>query len=299
MTLQDAAARDRIRSDFDTTFIVEAAAGTGKTSELVRRIIGILREGGTTLDRMVIVTFTEKAAGELKLRIRSELERAREREDAGSDEASRLEEAMRALEFAHISTIHGFCTELLRERPVEAEVDPSFEVIAERVGAELQEQAFQSWYERVLDAPPEPLRRLLRKRRWGRDYGPRDMLLGALRRLVETRDFSAKWHRPVFHREARIDTMMESVARLVRYADKASTPDNTLGQNLQAMARWHRMVARRESVCGRDYDLLEHDFAELKDADSCWKHKGRGNWYGDGIRRAEVLAIRDELKERL
>jgi ATP-dependent helicase/nuclease subunit A len=68
--LLDKRARERILHDLDTTLLIEAAAGTGKTTELVRRIVAVIASGRTTLDRIVAVTFTEKAAGELKLRLR-------------------------------------------------------------------------------------------------------------------------------------------------------------------------------------------------------------------------------------
>src|SRR6516162_8798301 len=73
----DADARKRIRESLDESLIVEAAAGTGKTTELVQRIVAILRTGRTTVDRIVAVTFTRKAAGELRLRLRVELDKAR------------------------------------------------------------------------------------------------------------------------------------------------------------------------------------------------------------------------------
>lgn len=71
----DSAARQQILTDFHTTLFVEAAAGTGKTTALVGRIVALVREGISTLDRIVAVTFTEKAAGEMKLRLRTEIER--------------------------------------------------------------------------------------------------------------------------------------------------------------------------------------------------------------------------------
>ena len=71
--LGDDAARAAIRSDLDTTLVVEAAAGTGKTTELVRRIVALVARG-ERLSRMAAVTFTDKAAGELKLRLRSGLD---------------------------------------------------------------------------------------------------------------------------------------------------------------------------------------------------------------------------------
>ena len=77
--LADAADRELIRHGLDHTVIVEAAAGTGKTTELVQRILNVLASGRARIEQIVAVTFTEKAAGELKLRIRKELESLRQR----------------------------------------------------------------------------------------------------------------------------------------------------------------------------------------------------------------------------
>ena len=104
--------------------VVEAAAGTGKTTELVARILNVLASGRARIEQIVAVTFTEKAAGELKLRIRKELESLRQRASA-SEVQARLTDAIQRLEEAHVSTIHGFCADLLRERPVEACIDPA------------------------------------------------------------------------------------------------------------------------------------------------------------------------------
>jgi ATP-dependent helicase/nuclease subunit A len=65
---QDTHARELIRSALDQTLIVEAAAGTGKTTELVERITSVLRTGLAKVEQIVAVTFTHKAAGELKIR---------------------------------------------------------------------------------------------------------------------------------------------------------------------------------------------------------------------------------------
>ncbi|TMB11869.1 MAG: hypothetical protein E6J66_07855, partial [Deltaproteobacteria bacterium] len=103
--LADQATRDRIRSDLGATLIVEAAAGTGKTTELVARIVALVRSGRTTLDRILSVTFTDLAAGEMKLRLRSELEAARG--GATFEERDRLTGALERLEAAPIGTIHS------------------------------------------------------------------------------------------------------------------------------------------------------------------------------------------------
>ena len=122
----DQRVRDRIRNDLDTTLIVEAAAGTGKTTALVNRIVAALAGARAELGRLVAVTFTEKAAGELKLRLRTEIERARGDLTRDPGERARLSSALGQLEEARIGTIHSFCADLLRERPVEAGVDPMF-----------------------------------------------------------------------------------------------------------------------------------------------------------------------------
>ena len=116
------------------TLIVEAAAGTGKTTELVGRIVALIEHQRATIGQIVAVTFSEKAAGELKLRLREELERARARTAPGSGAGQRLDAAVHDFEEAHVTTIHGFCAELLRERPVEARVDPAFTVLTETPG---------------------------------------------------------------------------------------------------------------------------------------------------------------------
>src|SRR5438093_1762452 len=122
---EDAAARTRIRESLDESLIVEAAAGTGKTTELIQRILAVLRSGRTTVDRIVAVTFTRKAAGELRLRLRLELDRARSAASSAS-EILYLEDALKRLEEARIGTIHSFCAEILRQRPVEAQIPPGF-----------------------------------------------------------------------------------------------------------------------------------------------------------------------------
>src|SRR5688572_32388086 len=86
--------RELIASELDKTLIVEAAAGTGKTTELVGRIVALIRNQRAAIGQIVAVTFSEKAAGELKLRLREELERSRAADSAASAllDAARSEE---------------------------------------------------------------------------------------------------------------------------------------------------------------------------------------------------------------
>jgi len=109
----DADARRAIAEALDDTLVVEAAAGTGKTTELVSRILRVLATGRARMVEIIAITFTEKAAGELKLRLREAIER--ERASATDEHARRrLEHALETLEEANVNTIHGFCAELLR-----------------------------------------------------------------------------------------------------------------------------------------------------------------------------------------
>ena len=73
----DQAARERIHTSLDESLLVEAAAGTGKTTCLVERVVATLAAGRAEVGQIVAVTFTRKAAGELKLRLRQRLDEAR------------------------------------------------------------------------------------------------------------------------------------------------------------------------------------------------------------------------------
>jgi ATP-dependent exoDNAse (exonuclease V) beta subunit len=157
--LPDAEERRRIAEDLETTFFVEAAAGTGKTTALVGRIVALLASGAASLGEVVALTFTDKAAGEMRLRLRAELERARGESADGGAERAHLDAALEELELAKIATIHAFCGDLLQEHPVEAGIDPLFAVASPDESARLLERAFDDWFQRVLSDPPEGVRR--------------------------------------------------------------------------------------------------------------------------------------------
>ena len=133
--------RDQIAADLDCTMLVEAAAGTGKTTCLIARMIGLLREGKCPIETMAAVTFTRKVAAELRTRFQQALELAA-RESSGSQQ-ERLVEALDHVERCFIGTIHSFCARLLRERPVEAGVSPGFVELDDALDDQLREQGWQ------------------------------------------------------------------------------------------------------------------------------------------------------------
>src|SRR4030066_1917314 len=119
--------RDRAAQDISESYIIEAAAGTGKTTILVTRIIKLIRKGEAGLEEVVAITFTEKAAAELKVKLRQKLEEELSTV-SNPDEQNQLSKAISDLERMQVTTIHSFCGSLLRGRPVEASLDPNFEV---------------------------------------------------------------------------------------------------------------------------------------------------------------------------
>jgi ATP-dependent helicase/nuclease subunit A len=150
--------RDRIVHELDTSFAIEAGAGTGKTTLLTQRIVEAIRTGHATLSQIVAITFTEKAAGELKVRLRTAFEDERANSEGEPEISERFGAALAALDAAHVSTIHSFCSELLIERPVEAEIDPGFGIADALAGSMLFDQVWDEWLQHQLADPVGPLR---------------------------------------------------------------------------------------------------------------------------------------------
>lgn len=125
----------------DRDVFLEAGAGTGKTRVLVERYCEAVASDGIEPERILAFTFTEKAAAEMRRRVRVELtSRADAAGDAG--ERARLQGAARAGESAPITTIHGFCRRLLAAHPVAAGLDPRFRVLDADEASRLARAAF-------------------------------------------------------------------------------------------------------------------------------------------------------------
>ena len=128
-TLSDQPARTAISGRLGDTLFVEAGAGTGKTHELVGRVVALVGNG-TPLERIAVITFTEAAAGELRDRVRGRLdEHARTANDAEVRE--RCRRAVAGFDDSAITTLHGFAQRIIAEFPLEAGLPPGFEVLDE------------------------------------------------------------------------------------------------------------------------------------------------------------------------
>jgi ATP-dependent exoDNAse (exonuclease V) beta subunit len=311
MTLVDQRARDQIANALDDTLVVEAAAGTGKTTELVKRILRVLATGRARVEEIVAVTFTEKAAGELKLRLREALERER----AATTDAQpreRLDGALGSLEEAHVNTIHGFCAELLRERPVEAGVDPLFRVLTETQSDRLFEEAFGGWLQAQLADPPEGVRRALRRSApfsfsgaRPRDDGPIDRLQRAARELSEWRDFPAPWTRRVFDRKGQIDRLVTELHALAALIERPSYVNDSLYLDTAAARHLSQEIQLQQEGTGHaateaDDDGLEARLVDLsRDRNFSRVRHGRGPGYRQGVTRAAVVSALEAFRASL
>ena len=142
--MPDSATRERAATATDRNIVVTAGAGTGKTTLLVKRLLYLLlhRSAPLTIDRIVALTFTNKAANELKLRLRLEL-----RKEPGNELAAK---AFGELEKSQIGTIHSFAAHLLRLYPVESDIDPSFQQDEGSLFINFFNQEWTLWLDREL-----------------------------------------------------------------------------------------------------------------------------------------------------
>jgi ATP-dependent exoDNAse (exonuclease V) beta subunit len=111
--------------------LLSAAAGSGKTSVLVERFVAAVREDEIAPGKILAITFTERAAGELRSRVRARLLELGDRDAARDTEA------------AYVGTFHGFCARLLRAHPLAVGLDPQFTILEEGLAGRLRQQAFK------------------------------------------------------------------------------------------------------------------------------------------------------------
>ncbi|HZI66991.1 MAG TPA: UvrD-helicase domain-containing protein, partial [Thermoanaerobaculia bacterium] len=150
----DAETRRRIVQETGRSVLVEASAGTGKTHILIEVLLHRAVEASPPLSlaRVAALTFTEKAAGEMKVRLRRALERIAS--DSTHPRRDRAEEALRELDRGEVTTIHSFCLALLRERPFEAGLDPDFSQLDPTASAELADRVWNDWWRREIEESP-------------------------------------------------------------------------------------------------------------------------------------------------
>jgi ATP-dependent helicase/nuclease subunit A len=147
-TVIDELARDKIKFELGINLLVEAGAGSGKTTSLVERMVQLISTGTCKIDQMAAITFTKKAADELKVRFQSKLEKAW-KEEQRPDVKHDLSEALQNIERCFLGTVHSFCAKLLRERPIEANLDLAFKELEESADTEVMEEAWQLFLQKL------------------------------------------------------------------------------------------------------------------------------------------------------
>ena len=147
--------RNIVHDALDTTLFVEAGAGSGKSTALVGRVLQLVTTGTTQLRNVAAITFTEKAAAELRDRIRQELERTAERARLGGDDlvSGRCRDAIDQLDGAAIGTLHAFAQRVLAENPIEVQLPPRVEILDEVTSDVQFEQRWSTYLDQLLEDP--------------------------------------------------------------------------------------------------------------------------------------------------
>lgn len=159
LALADDADRDAIGTDLENSYVVEAGAGSGKSTAMVRRVLALVDASPlpSPITRIAAITFTEKAALELRVKIRDALLTP----SADPDVRARREAAVADLDSAPIGTIHSFCANILRRLPLEAGVPPRLELEDVATSQISTGRMWQQIRADVLDAYPDQVLALL------------------------------------------------------------------------------------------------------------------------------------------
>ena len=164
-TINDEETLHSIVNDLGANLMVEAGAGTGKTYALVSRVVGLVKSG-VRMQNIVAITFTDAAAAELSERIRSRMEQLLEHvlgdtnedllaKDLTEQEKGLIRQAVTELDQATIQTIHSFAAQLLRDRPLSANLPPGWVPLDAVDSTERFAERWDQWLEVTLSQAPD------------------------------------------------------------------------------------------------------------------------------------------------
>ncbi len=253
----DHEARETARRDFGRSLVIEAGAGTGKTTLLVDRIEALVCSGHARLDEVAAVTFTENAATVLKLRLRERLEIARADAARPDDERRRAGLALEVLERAQVSTIHALCAAILQERPLECGVAPGFRMADETEADLLFGESWEEWLADALLGSNEALVDALEADvplEAQSSWGERSSLRGLARALVEQRDLAPLVEAARSRPEDWRAELVTQAARGMRLAEGVPDADSLAGR-LRALALYSDEAGRLSGRALRDHLL--------------------------------------------
>ncbi len=235
----------------DVPVVVTAGAGSGKTRALVGRYLSLL-EDGLPLRSIIAITFTDKAAREMRTRVRQQIGEWLTMDAPGKEH---WQAALADLDAARIGTIHSLCAEILRAHPAEVGLDPRFEVLEEGIAATCKWQAIDAalaWASAEADAVH--LFSLLN------ENSLRQTLAILLEKRLDadallSRDVRAAWHRELGAAMAAFadDASVRSAIETLRDPSLVQAGGDKLAANVAAlMENWSAFEqATKEPVAGR------------------------------------------------
>ena len=232
----------------DTDVCVTAGAGSGKTLVLARRYIEILRRDKAEVGDIVAITFTEKAARDMRQRIRQYCDDEIKAASGKPEPLIKWRGHKQDLEGARISTIHGLCSRILRENPVESRVDPEFTVLDENAAAILASQVVDGAVEFLLAEGDEHLQRVIE------EYGVRrakEFLALLLGRLED-----AEKARALF--EKRSDD-----ALIKFYDERLAAAQAQIAREIAARPEWAENIAAMRANAGAKKGDKLNDYASV------------------------------------
>lgn len=278
--MSDEQARARAISDYKTTFLVEAGAGTGKTTLLIDRICGLL-ETDALAEEIVAVTFTVKAAGELKDKLRIALARRT---------SERAKQALKDLDRMLVNTIHGLASELLRTLPVEAKLPPEFTALDELQHNTAREEFRYAWLAKALDAPVPVSLELAAELGLdivGDSKKSISKLFDVLNKIPSDLNNISTGNAGAADLEIVVGVIEQIARQLARTATQCADPSDKLAAAIASASAW---------AGARPTDLLTRAGIDwLNSFKKPGKNDGiKGNW-GSAEAKAEVLATFEQL----
>ena len=253
----------------DSNVSVSAGAGSGKTKVLVERFLYILEQsmpkkdsqGELKLDagNILAITFTRKAAGEMKERVRKSIE-ARLDNDAAGFWHKQLE----ALNRAPISTIHGLCSRILRENPVEMRLDPAFVVAEEFASEEFLEECLGQYLRRELHEGNKALGKLIEI------YGTTGLMrlvkdiLPSLGNIFAERDLSKPYQDNVNSLPKIKDELCILVRDMVLNRKDLASKTTKAGKALEQMAKVIEDICAGIKQEPADFSLLQQSIGDMQ-----------------------------------